>query len=46
MRTHSARSLALLLCLFLLAPAFAQAPFSGTPAIEQSLEKLTCWAAC
>ena len=41
MRTHSAKSLALLLCLFLLAPAFAQAPFSGTPAIEQSLRKLT-----
>ncbi|HXM43364.1 MAG TPA: PIG-L family deacetylase [Bryobacteraceae bacterium] len=41
MRTHSAKSLALLLGLFLLAPAFAQAPFSGTPAIEQSLEKLT-----
>lgn len=41
MRTHSAKSLALLLCAFLLAPAFAQAPFSGTPAIEQSLKKLT-----
>ncbi len=41
MRTHSAKSLALLLCSFLLAPAFAQAPFSGTPAIEQSLKKLT-----
>jgi LmbE family N-acetylglucosaminyl deacetylase len=35
------RKLALLLCLFLPAPAFAQAPFSGTPAIEQSLRKLT-----
>ena len=34
-------SLSLLICLFLLAPAFAQAPFSGTPAIEQSLQKLT-----
>jgi len=41
MRTHSAKHLVLLLSLFLLAPAFAQAPFSGTPAIEQSLEKLT-----
>ena len=41
MRTHSAKSLALLLCLFLRVPAFAQAPFSGTPAIEQSLKKLT-----
>ncbi len=41
MRTHSARVLALLLCLLPLAPAFAQAPFSGTPAIEQSLKKLT-----
>ena len=39
MRTHSAKSLALLL--FLITPAFAQAPFSGTPAIEQSLRKLT-----
>ena len=52
MRTHSAKSglpspcrkgavLALLLCLLPLAPALAQAPFSGTPAIEQSLKKLT-----
>jgi LmbE family N-acetylglucosaminyl deacetylase len=52
MRIHSANSrllsrdrqgavAALLTCLFLLAPAFAQTPFSGTPAIEQSLEKLT-----
>lgn len=41
MRTHSATVLALLLCFFLLAPTFAQAPFSGTPAIEQSLKKLT-----
>jgi LmbE family N-acetylglucosaminyl deacetylase len=41
MRTHSAKPLALLLWLCLLAPAFAQAPFSGTPAIEQSIEKLT-----
>src|ERR1017187_7931468 len=41
MRAHPAKSLALLLCLFLLAPAFAQAPFSGTPTIEQSLKKLT-----
>jgi LmbE family N-acetylglucosaminyl deacetylase len=41
MRTHSANCLTLLIALFTLAPAFAQAPFSGTPAIEQSLEKLT-----
>jgi LmbE family N-acetylglucosaminyl deacetylase len=52
MRIHSANSrllsrdrqgafAALLICLFLLAPAFAQAPFSGTPVIEQSLKKLT-----
>jgi LmbE family N-acetylglucosaminyl deacetylase len=41
MRTHSAKFMVLLLCLFLAAPAFAQAPFSGTPAIEQSLKKLT-----
>jgi LmbE family N-acetylglucosaminyl deacetylase len=40
MRTRSATILALLLCLFLATPAWAQAPFSGTPAIEQSLEKL------
>ena len=40
MRTHCARSLALSLCLLLLAPVFAQAPFTGTPAIEQALEKL------
>ena len=41
MRAHSATTLILLLCLCLLTPAFAQAPFSGTPAIEQSLHKLT-----
>ncbi len=41
MRTLSAKSLTLLLCLCLCVPAFAQAPFSGTPAIEQSLDKLT-----
>jgi LmbE family N-acetylglucosaminyl deacetylase len=41
MRTFFAKSFAPLLCLLLLAPAFAQAPFSGTPAIEQSIEKLT-----
>ncbi|MGD0362912.1 MAG: PIG-L family deacetylase [Bryobacteraceae bacterium] len=41
MRTHFARPLGLLLCLLLWFPAFAQAPFSGTPAIEQSLKKLT-----
>jgi len=41
MRTHSSKSLALLLCLFLPAAAFSQTPFSGTPAIEQSLRKLT-----
>ena len=40
MRTHSANYLALLILLLTLAPAFAQQPFSGTPAIEQSLEKL------
>jgi LmbE family N-acetylglucosaminyl deacetylase len=41
MRTYFATFLALLLGLFSLAPAFAQAPFSGTPSIEQSLKKLT-----
>ncbi len=41
MRTHSAKFLALFLCFSLFVPAFAQAPFSGTPAIEQSLKKLT-----
>jgi LmbE family N-acetylglucosaminyl deacetylase len=41
MCTHSAKFLALLLCACLFAPASAQAPFSGTPAIEQSLSKLT-----
>jgi LmbE family N-acetylglucosaminyl deacetylase len=35
------RLVSLLLCLFPFAPAAAQAPFSGTPAIEQSLHKLT-----
>jgi LmbE family N-acetylglucosaminyl deacetylase len=40
MCTYSAKFLALLLCACLFAPAFAQAPFSGTPAIEQSLDKL------
>jgi len=41
MRTHSATFLAVLLVLLLAATAFAQAPFSGTPSLEQSLEKLT-----
>ena len=41
MRTHSAKSLAVSLCCLLAAPLLAQAPFSGTPAIEQSLKKLT-----
>ncbi len=41
MCTHSTKFLALLLCACLFAPALAQAPFSGTPAIEQSLAKLT-----
>ena len=41
MRTFSAKSLALLLCLLLRSHASAQTPFSGTPAIEQSLNKLT-----
>jgi LmbE family N-acetylglucosaminyl deacetylase len=40
-RDRKGAFLALLLCLFPLPPAFAQSPFSGTPAIEQSLEKLT-----
>ncbi|MGO4881353.1 MAG: PIG-L family deacetylase [Bryobacteraceae bacterium] len=40
MRTHFAPFLAALLVVFLLTPAVAEAPFSGTPAIEQSLEKL------
>jgi len=35
------RLVSTLLCLFVVKPALAQAPFSGTPAIEQSLEKLT-----
>ncbi|HVN06573.1 MAG TPA: PIG-L family deacetylase [Bryobacteraceae bacterium] len=41
MRINSAKSLAVSLCCLLAAPLFAQAPFSGTPAIEQSLKKLT-----
>jgi len=41
MRTHSAKSLAVSLCCLLAAPLLSQAPFSGTPAIEQSLKKLT-----
>ncbi len=41
MRTHFSRFLAPLLCALLAATAAAQAPFSGTPAIEQSLDKLT-----
>ena len=41
MRTNSAKSLAVSLCCLLAAPLLAQAPFSGTPAIEQSLKKLT-----
>ncbi len=41
MRTRSAKFLASLLCAFLTVAAAAEAPFSGTPAIEQSLEKLT-----
>ena len=46
MRTHFAKFRTLFLCFVLLASAFAQAPFSGTPAIEQSLrENSQCWAA-
>ena len=41
MRTHSAKPLALALFACLCAPVFAQAPFTGTPAIEQALHKLT-----
>jgi LmbE family N-acetylglucosaminyl deacetylase len=41
MRTCSAKFLTLFLCAFLLTSAFAQVPFAGTPAIEQSLKKLT-----
>ncbi|HLY18719.1 MAG TPA: PIG-L family deacetylase [Bryobacteraceae bacterium] len=41
MCTHFAKFRALLLCALLFAPAFAQTPFSGTPAMEQSLAKLT-----
>ncbi|HUE00931.1 MAG TPA: PIG-L family deacetylase, partial [Bryobacteraceae bacterium] len=41
MRTRSAKFLAPLLCAFLVVPVIAETPFSGTPAIEQSLEKLT-----
>jgi LmbE family N-acetylglucosaminyl deacetylase len=41
MRIRSAMALVLLLCLFALTPALAQSPFSGTPAVEQSLKKLT-----
>jgi LmbE family N-acetylglucosaminyl deacetylase len=40
MCTRSATLLALILPLLLLVPARAQAPFSGTPAIEQALQKL------
>ncbi|HTQ55791.1 MAG TPA: PIG-L family deacetylase [Bryobacteraceae bacterium] len=40
MRTHSNRFIAPLLSLLFLGPVRAETPFSGTPAIEQSLGKL------